>query len=297
MKRHLVIALILCGVVAVFVATKTSRAAATNDDAALQADRALNAAFEKGDKAAVNKLLDADFSWIDTDGIMWSREDAMEAGLKPLVPTGSAFKVTEHKYGKVIWIQNSVDNKYEAHFWVQRSNGWRLLHTNEIATRPGESEENVRPKFTIPCINPCKELPYKPLTANEKAVLENWQDQEGGAGHHDMHMGENVVVISSTTSTPAPSPTATGPTKVTPPTADRPFIGASPALYVRMWDFGDAVVTVMLQPTWGGKAYWSSRIFGNHNGFWKMEESYHTTIQSSPRMTGLPMKEQSLNAN
>ena len=23
-------------------------------------------------------------------------------------------------------------------------------------------------------------------------------------------------------------------------------------------------------------------------GFWKMEESYHTTIQASPRMTALP---------
>ena len=54
-------------------------------------------------------------------------------------------------------------------------------------------------------------------------------------------------------------------------------------------DFGDAVVAIMLQPTYGGKAYWSSRIFGNHDGFWKMEESYHTTIQASPRMTALPM--------
>ena len=26
-----------------------------------------------------------------------------------------------------------------------------------------------------------------------------------------------------------------------------------------------------------------------HDGFWKMEESYHTTIQASPRMTALPM--------
>jgi hypothetical protein len=25
-------------------------------------------------------------------------------------------------------------------------------------------------------------------------------------------------------------------------------------------------------------------VFANHNGFWKMEESYHTTIQAAPRM-------------
>jgi hypothetical protein len=68
-------------------------------------------------------------------------------------------------------------------------------------------------------------------------------------------------------------------------------VGVAPALWARTWDFGDAVVAIMLQPTYGGKAYWSSRIFGNHNGFWKMEESYHNTIATSPVMTVVPPKE------
>jgi hypothetical protein len=289
MKRYISIVVVFCAVSAGLVAAQTKQTDANAKDAVVQADQALVAAFYKGDKVTVNKYLDADFSWIDTDGIMWAREDALRAGLKPLVPVASDVKITEHKYGKVVWIQDNQGNKFAAHFWVQRPEGWRLLHTNEIATRPAEPGENARPNFTIPCINPCKELPYKPLSASEKAAIENWQDQESGTGHHDMHMGDNVVVISSTTSTPRPSQTATGPTKVTPPTADRPFISTTPALWARTWDFGDAVVAVMLQPTWGGKAYWSSRVFGNHNGFWKMEESYHTTIQAAPRMTAVPM--------
>ena len=289
MKRYISIVMVLCAVSAGLLAAQTKQTDANTNDPVVQADQALVAAFYKGDKATVNKYLDADFSWIDTDGIMWAREDALRAGLKPLVPVASDVKITEHKYGKVVWIQDNQGNKFAAHFWVQRPEGWRLLHTNEIATRPAEPGENARANFTIPCINPCKELPYKALSASEKAAIENWQDQESGTGHHDMHMGDNVVVISSTTATPRPSPTATGPTKVTPPTADRPFISTTPALWARTWDFGDAVVAIMLQPTWGGKAYWSSRVFGNHNGFWKMEESYHTTIQAAPRMTAVPM--------
>jgi hypothetical protein len=78
-----------------------------------------------------------------------------------------------------------------------------------------------------------------------------------------------------------------------PANAKRPFVGAAPAVYVREWDFGDAIVAIMLQPTYGGKPYWSSRIFANHDGFWKMEQSYHTTIQAAPRMTALPMNERS----
>jgi hypothetical protein len=299
MKRYLALALVLCAVSVGLLAAQTGKpAAAAAEGSAVQADRALGAAFEKGNSATVNKLLDAEFTWIDTDGIMWERPDALRAGLKPLVPNagpnaGGDVKTIEHKYanGKVVWIQNNQGNKYAAHIWVQRPAGWRLLHANEIETRPADPVANVRPAYAIPCINPCKEVPYKPISASEKAALAGWQDQEGanGPGHHDMHIGENVVVISSTTTTPRASATAQGPTPVSPAAANRPQVGAAPALWARTWDFGDAVVAIMIQPTYGGKAYWSSRIFGNHNGFWKMEESYHTTIQASPRMTALPM--------
>ena len=37
------------------------------------------AALAKGDKAAANKWLDPDFSWIDSEGIMWAKEDAFRA--------------------------------------------------------------------------------------------------------------------------------------------------------------------------------------------------------------------------
>jgi hypothetical protein len=291
MKRYLAMVLVLCGAVSMALVTAQSKPA-TTDSAALQADRALAAAYAKGDKATVNKLLDADFTWIDTDGIMWERPDVFRADLKPLVPMTSETKITEHQYanGKVVWIQDNVGNKFAAHTWVKRPAGYRLLQTNEIATRPADTESTYRAPYDIPCDNPCKEVPYKPLSPSEKAALDAWQDQEGrnGEGRHDMHMGENVIVISSTTGTPRPSPTAPGPTPVRERKPGTFTAGAAPALWVRSWDFGDAVVAIMLQPTYGGKAYWSSRVYGNHNGFWKMEESYHTTIQASPRMTEVP---------
>src|SRR5580765_946311 len=292
MKRFLALTIVLYAVFAGLPITRTMQPVAAAETSAVQADHALGAAFEKGDSAAVNKLLDAEFTWIDTDGIMFERPDVLRAGLKPLIPNAADVKTIEHKYagGKVVWVQNNQGNKWAAHIWVQRPAGWRLLHANEIATRPADPIANVRPDYAVPCVNPCKDVPYKPISASEQAALAAWQDQEGanGPGHHDMHIGDNVVVISSTTTTPRPSATAPGPTPVNPAAANRPQVGAAPALWVRTWDFGDAVVAIMLQPTYGGKAYWSSRIFGNHDGFWKMEESYHTTIQASPRMTALP---------
>jgi hypothetical protein len=293
MKRYLTITLVLCAASVGILAAQSSKPAAT-DDAALKADRALAAAYEKGDKATVQKLLDSDFTWIDTDGIMWERPDVFRANLQPLVPMTSETQITEHQYagGKVVWIQDNVGNKFAAHTWVMRPGGYRLLQTNEIATRPRDEVPTYKAPYDIPCDNPCKEVPYKPISDSEKAALLAWQDQEGanGPGRHDMHMGDNVVVISSTTTTPRPSPTAPGPTAERPRKPGTFTEGAAPALWVRTWDFGDAVVAIMLQPTYGGKAYWSSRVYANHDGFWKMEESYHTTIQASPRMTEIPPK-------
>lgn len=289
MKRYMVLAFVIFAVTTGLVFAQTSKPATTADDAVVQADRAVVAAFEKGDTAALKKLLDEDFTWIDTDGIMWERSDVYRAGLKPLVPMTNDTKITEFKYGKVIWIQENVGNKFAAHFWVQRPEGWRLLHTNEIAVQPAERGANVRPDFAVPCINPCKEVPYKPISDSEKAALAGWQDQE--EKNHDSHMGDNLIAVNSNSdgAARAVAQAAGRPTGDTPAVrANRPPVGAAPALWVRTWDFGDSVVAIMLQPTYGGKAYWSSRIFANHNGFWKMEQSYHTTIQASPRMTAVP---------
>jgi len=294
MKRLMPLALVLCAVSAGLLAAQTSKPG--EEDAIVKADRALAAAYAKGDTATIKKMLDEEFTWIDSDGIMYERADTFRANLKPLVPMTADTQITEHKYGKVVWIQDNVGHKFAAHFWVQRPEGWRLLHVNEIEARPAAPGEESRPTFTIPCVNPCKELPWKPLSANEKAAIEGWQDQESGTGRRLMHMGDNVWTITSNTMTPQQAVPSNGPTKVDPPTPERPFISTTPAVWVRTWDFGDAVVAIMLQPTWGGKPYWSSRVFGNHNGFWKMEESYHTTIQAAPRMQYVPNTEQSSKA-
>jgi len=295
MKRFMTISVVLYTVAAGLVAAQTSVSGAA--DPALKADRALQTAYAKGDTATVKKLLDEEFSWIDTDGIMYARADVLRANLKPLVPITADTKITEHQYGKVVWIQHNLEHKFAAYFWVQRPAGWRLLHVNEIEAHPAVPGENSRATFTVPCINPCKELPWKPLSADEKVAVEGWQDQESGTGRRLMHMGDHVFTISSTSMNPQQTKPSDGPTKVQPPTPEHPFISTTPAVFVRTWDFGDAVVAVMLQPTWGGKPYWSSRVFANHNGFWKMEESYHTTIQAAPRMQYVPdEKQQSSNA-
>jgi hypothetical protein len=263
------------------------------DDAIVEADRTVVAALAKGDKSAANKWLDQDFNWIDSEGIMWFKDDAFRAALKPLITAGDDIKVIEHKYGKsVVWIQWNQGNKYSARFWVKRPSGWKLLHTTEIAAVPKRDFQTVAPTYDIPCNNPCKAVPYKPLTAGEKAALDEWQEQESGQANWEKHVADDMdqrVVSTYGGASPSKADRIAGMNRRKAENSNAPKVGAAPALWIRTWDFDDAVVMVSIQPTYGDKAYWSSRVLAkNKEGVWQMMESYHNYVLASPVMTATP---------
>ena len=67
----------VCGAAA--ADARCHQAARAPIDPVVQADRTRVQALEKGNGPAAGKLLDADFSWIDSEGIMWAWEDAFRA--------------------------------------------------------------------------------------------------------------------------------------------------------------------------------------------------------------------------
>ena len=89
MKKFFAIALV-AGVAQVAV----MRAQTAPQSDVVKADEALTRALLSGDKAAAEKMLDADFSWIDPDGIYYAtKSEAFAHGVKPLVGTGADVKV------------------------------------------------------------------------------------------------------------------------------------------------------------------------------------------------------------
>jgi hypothetical protein len=275
------------------LATLAAIPSLASDDAVMTADKTVAAALSKGDKTAADKWLDPDFSWIDAEGIMWAKEDAFRAGLKPLIEASDDVKIIEHKYGKsVVWIQWNEGNKYSARFWVKRSAGWKLLHATEIAAIPKRDFQTAEPAYDIPCNNPCKAVPYKPLSAGEKASLDEWQEQESSQAGWEKHVADSMDQRAVSTyggASPSKADRIAGMNKRKAANPNAPKVGAAPALWIRTWDFGDAVVMVSVQPTYGDKAYWSSRVLApNDAGLWQMMESYHNYILASPVMTAVP---------
>jgi len=288
MKRLLAIAVVTS--LAHATALRAQTPAAQSD--VVKADETVTAALASGNRVAAEKMLAADFSWIDPDGIYYATKgEAFAAGVKPLVTTGGEVKVLEHRYNKVVYVERSEgDKKFSGHFWVQRPNGWRLLHINDIEVRQRDYQ-TVPTTFAVPCVNPCHVLPYKPLHAGEKSALEAWQEQESGATGWGKRVADNYDQRAINTyggRSASKKDRLAGMMRAAQQNPSRPEIGAAPVAFGRAWDFGDAVVGVQLQPTYGDKPYWSSRIYSNINGTWQMAESYHTYIKDAPVMAPVP---------
>jgi hypothetical protein len=288
---HLLAAAVLSvGMAAAQEANPAAAGATPSKDAIVKADHQIVRALEKGDHDAADKFLDADFSWIDNEGVMRVKDDAWRAGLKPLLGAGSDVELLEHKYGKVVWLQASQGKNYTAHFWVERPAGWRLLHISEITVRQRDFTP-VRPNFDVPCVNPCKSLPYVPISESEKEAVAAWQEQESGPAGWDKHIATNYdqrAVNTWVGRRPATKDIIAARNKHMAENPNEPKVSTMPVLWMRTWDFGDAVVMIACQPTWGDKAYWASRVFAKINGLWQMAESYQNVIQASPILAAVP---------
>src|SRR5262250_245785 len=104
MKRFFTVALI-AGVAQ--LAAIRAQSAPQSD--VVKADEAITKALLSGDKATAEKMLDADFSWIDPDGVYYAtKSEAFAHGVKPFVGTGADVKIIEHRYGKLVYVERSV---------------------------------------------------------------------------------------------------------------------------------------------------------------------------------------------
>ena len=101
------------------------RTAAAEDPAALQADHEFLRAAAKGDKEAVGKLLDADFTWTDAQGKTYTKSEASTELPQLDVRDDSDAKVEHRDYGQVVAVMTGRGKAYALRVWVKRPAGWR----------------------------------------------------------------------------------------------------------------------------------------------------------------------------
>jgi hypothetical protein len=249
----------------------------------LAMDQTFLQAAEKGEAAALRRVADADFSWINGQGVSQAREDALSAlasgkGPRPLL--GAGIQAAQTMYGsQLAVIQRHKDKMHTMHVWVKRPAGWRLLNIAEVieyaAVPYGGTTINAS------CTNPCTTVPFVPGNATQAAVMAAWQEQQTGPeGWLRRVAAENIGYSTNGTRTVASRVEVMDQQKASGASV------ASPALiWARIWDFGDSAFMLSIQQGNNAKATWTSRVFANRDGLWKMTESFQMYIQDANVMT------------
>jgi ketosteroid isomerase-like protein len=256
--------------------------AAEADPAVMQADRQFVQAAAKGDVATLGKMLDADFTWTDTDGQTLTGEEVLRALPKDALGDESGVEVRERTYGQVGAVHVSGGRVHILRMWVQRPGGWRLLVYHEV--KQLEQPSTSAGSGVKDCENPCKMVPFQPANEAEQAIIASWQALETGVTAHDAeawapHIADEFVQISSNSDhviSKAGRIETLNKQKAS-------GVGSAPAPLVsaKMFNFGDAVIMTCLHQPYSGKPIHVSRLWIKRDGKWIMSISYQTTIQAA----------------
>jgi len=288
MMRVLITALSVSAVLGGTWASRTLKrvAAAGDDQAILEADHDLTKFVATGDKAAVAKLVDADFTWIDSDGSTQTRTDVLKSLPRPALGDETGADVQQRAYGQLTAVMADRGKVHVLRIWVHRPAGWRALvyHEVQLSDQPPAAAGSGRKD----CENPCKSLPFRPKTDAERAIITSWQSLETGVTSHDAaawasHVADEFVMVSSSNSHPFTKADRMATLNLQKQTG----VGSAPSPLVsaQMFDFGDAVVMTCLHQPHAGKPVRVSRVWIKRDGQWIMSISYQTTIQAAPAKT------------
>ena len=285
MKRFATNALVLgitCAGMLVLLAGRPA-AAAENDPAVLQPDKAFVQALAKHDTAALGKALDKELLWTNAEGDTTTKDKVLASLPTPMMGDETGAQVTERTYGETAGVQVANGKQHVIRIWVKRPAGWRLLVYQEVkqadvAPTPGPT--------TNECINPCKSVPYATKNDGEAGVIKSWSTLETCVLNHDAkcwspHFLDEFVLIGSNGTTVQTKADRLA-------TLNKPGIGPAPGGLVKgqMFDFPadkpESIVMIATSQGYSGKPAHISRIWVNQDGMWKMAFSFQTTIQSAP---------------
>jgi hypothetical protein len=254
-------------------------AAAADDPAALAADWDFAQAAAKGNSAALGKVLDADFIWIDARGKTANLTQVL--GFVPKIATigGSDAKLRWHNYGDVEVMQNDSGRMHVLRIWVKRPKGWRALVYQEVQSL--DAPPKMTPSASKECENPCKSVGYTPKNDTERDVITAYEGLETSAMTHDApnwdaHTGDEFVAASSYSDRLLDKPTRLGELR----RDNMAGLAPTPLTSGQLFEFGDTVIMRSRHVPDRGKPLQVTRVWVKRDGKWVETASYQTAVQS-----------------
>jgi hypothetical protein len=261
-------------------ATPVSAAAPADNDAAVaQADQAFVAAVGSGNKAALGKLLDAQFLWTDVDGKTLPRAAVLQDLPTALIAAGGNAQMTAHTYGDVAVVRVDDGLAHVLRVWVKRPAGWKAMVYQEV--RSLAAPPTATPGPGADCDNPCRNVLYEPKNEAERGVIASYMGLESASVAHNApqwgpHVAEEFVAASSYSNKLLFKKERMEELSK----SQMSGLAPTPVVTMRLVDFGDTEVMLSKQQPVKGKPLHITRVWTKKDGAWVILVAFQTAIQA-----------------
>jgi hypothetical protein len=255
--------------------------AAGDDPAMLQADRAFVQAVAAEDKPALEKLLDADFTWTDFQGRTRTKAAVLRDPPKSVIKNDGEAQLKQYLYGEIGDVQANLGRAHVLRVWVKRTDGWKAMVYQEVMAL--EAPPSFAPGTGKGCQNPCKGIPYKPKNDTEREVVAAYSKLETAAVARNSAafgtmVADEFVAASSNSNKLSDKRSRMDDFDH----AQNSGVAPTPLRSARMFDFGDAVLMISEHQPDRGKPLVVTRIWVKRDGNWVSTMSYQTSIAAAP---------------
>jgi len=257
-----------------------SLAIATRGDDAmnvLEADKAFVTATANPSAAALTPILAPQFNWIDSVGKRFSRAEVLEK-----TPTlANAQVAPEVKvYGRSAVVRANQGKMNVLRIWNRSKTGWQLLHYQEV--RQVEKNEAPGGEEVTECINPCKQIPFKPATYSEKEAIDSWQGVMKAMAENDAALYSPLIAeefVATDTYHDHPYTKADRLAQIEKQKSTGKHSAPPEMISADMYDLSGAVVMIAREQRKGAKAYFNTRMWIRRDTRWQMLFSFNTRIE------------------
>jgi hypothetical protein len=254
-------------------------AASGEDQAVLQADKALVQAIGKADRKAVGKLLDADFTWIDSNGKSQTRAQVLQ-GFP--APANSDVELQERTYGRSAVVRANRGRVQVMRIWAKRPFGWQAVLYQEVTLALKSEPASTGGAGSDDCDNPCRSIPFRPETESEKEAIVSWQGVMKAMANNDNDayiplIADEFTATDTHHDRPLNKTDRIAQINKQKQTGDKPVPSA--LISARMFDFGETVMMIAREQRPGAKPYFNTRMWVKRDARWQMLFSFNTRIE------------------
>ncbi len=241
----------------------------------LQADRAFVQALAASDKPALEKLLDADFTWTESDGKTLSEVRAVRN------PARQHGALKAYSYGDIGDVQEDLGRLHILRVWVKRPERWKAIVYQEVLSLA--APPSFAPGAGKDCENPCKMVPYQPRNATEREIVTAYSKLETAAMAHNSAVFSTLVADEFVAASSNSNKISDKRGRMEDfDHAKNSGVAPTPLESARMFEFGGAVLMKSEHKPDRGKPLHVTRLWVKRNGSWVETLSYQTSVAAVP---------------